>query len=72
MTDLHEVANFRTRMEAETAADVLANAGIAALIQSQEGWTLSPISPGATVLVNPEDVARALEVLEAMAAPDDD
>lgn len=69
MSELKPVTNFRTRMEAETAGAILEAAGIRVLIQSQEGWTQSPIAPGAAIMVVPEDLDRARDLL---AVDDDD
>lgn len=63
MQDLVEVANFRTKVEAEAAAVLLKNAGIPYLIQSQEGMLHGPLYPGATIYVPPEAAADARDVL---------
>ncbi len=63
MKDLVEVANYRTKAEAEAAAVLLKNAGIPSLIQSQEGMLYGPLSPGATIYVAPEAASLAREVL---------
>ena len=58
-----EIANFRTKLEAEMAGGLLENAGIPFLIQSTEGMLHGPINPGATLLVGREMVAQAKAVL---------
>ena len=58
------VANFRFRREAETAKALLANAEIPCVIQSGEGSGFGPIAGGSTVLVRPEDLDRARQILE--------
>lgn len=60
---LQRVANFRTRLEAETAAGLLAGEGIPYLIQSSEGMGI-PTPPGSDLLVKPEDLLRATLVLK--------
>ncbi len=68
-----EVANFRTKLEAEIAAGLLESAGIPYLIQSTEGILHGPISPGATILVSESAVAHARAVLgEGEDAPPQD
>ncbi len=64
MEDHVAVANFRTKMEAEAAAGLLANEGIPSLIQSQEGMMHGPLGPGATVYVADRDAERARELLD--------
>jgi hypothetical protein len=63
MKDLVEIANFKTKAEAEAAAALLKNEGIPSLIQSQEGMLHGPFYPGATLYVVPEVAERAREVL---------
>ncbi len=63
MQKLHKLANFRTRLEAEAAANLLKNAGIPYLIQSAEGMLHGPLLPGATIYVAPELADEAREVL---------
>jgi hypothetical protein len=63
MEDLVEIANFKTKIEAEAAGGLLKNAGIPYLIQSQEGMLHGPINPGATIYVTPEAAEHAREVL---------
>lgn len=58
------IANFRFRREAEMARTLLANADIPCVIQSGEGSGFGPIAGGSSVLVRPEDVNRARQVLE--------
>lgn len=68
-----EIANFRTKLEAEIAAAVLEAAGIPYLIQSAEGILHGPINPGATILVSESAAAQARAVLgEAEEAPPED
>ncbi len=57
------IANFRTKMEAETAGVLLKHAGIPYLIQSQEGMLHGPMAPGATLYVPSEEEEEAREVL---------
>jgi hypothetical protein len=63
MGDLIEIANFKTKTEAEAAGGLLKNAGIPFLIQSQEGMLHGPFYPGATIYVTPEAAEHAREVL---------
>jgi hypothetical protein len=58
------VANFRFRREAVTAKTVLENAGIPCLVQSAEGSGFGPIAGGSSVLVRPEDLDRARQLLD--------
>jgi hypothetical protein len=58
------VANFRFRREAVMAKELLTNAEIPCVIQSGEGAGVGPIAGGSTILVRPEDLARARQVLE--------
>lgn len=58
-----EIANFRTKLEAEIAAGVLDSAGIPYLIQHTEGILHGPLGPGATILVSPQLAARARATL---------
>ena len=68
-----EIANFRTKLEAEITGGLLEAAGIPYLIQSTEGILHGPISPGATILVPESAVAHARAVLgEAQEAPPED
>jgi hypothetical protein len=71
MEDLVEIANFKTKMEAEAAAVLLQNEGIPYLIQSQEGMLHGPFFPGATILVVPELAEEAREVLGIDSQPTD-
>ena len=61
--ELVEIANFRTKAEAELAAAVLENEGIGYLIQSQEGMLHGPLTPGASILVSAEDADEARELI---------
>ena len=63
MSDLVPVKNFRTRMEAEVTAGLLGDAGIPYVIQSAEGSGIVPMPGGATLLVRPEDLVKAVRVL---------
>jgi hypothetical protein len=63
MQDLVEIANFKTRTEAEAAAGLLENEGIPYLIQSQEGMMHGPLFPGASIVVAPEVAEQAREIL---------
>lgn len=67
------VANFRTRLDAEMASQLLAGHGIPFVIQSAEGMLHGPLSPGASILVRPDqaDAARAI-LREAGAVGDGD
>ena len=69
------IANFRTKLEAEAAAGLLAHEGIPYLIQSQEGMAHGPMSPGATLYVARahEELAReALGEIESLDEEDAD
>ncbi|MCZ6917356.1 MAG: DUF2007 domain-containing protein [Gemmatimonadetes bacterium] len=68
-----EVANFRTKLEAEIAGGLLEGAEIPYIIQSTEGILHGPIGPGATILVSESlaDHARAL-LGKAVEAPPED
>lgn len=57
------VANFRTKLEAETAAGLLEEARIPYLIQSSEGMLYGPLPPGATLYVAGENADRARAIL---------
>jgi len=57
------VANYRTRLEAEVAAGFLDNARIPYVIQSAEGMLHGPLGAGATILVNPDHVEEARQIL---------
>lgn len=63
MSEHVAVANFRTKMEAEIAAEVLSKEDIPYLIQSQEGMLHGPLYPGATLFVAAEHAARAREII---------
>ncbi len=68
-----QVANFRTKLEAEIAAGLLEGAGIPYIIQSTEGILHGPISPGATILVSESSADHARAVLgKAEEAPPQD
>lgn len=67
MTDVIPIANFRTRLEAEMAAQLLEGAAVPYVINSPEGMAHGPLSGGATIMVRSEDVELAREVL---ATPD--
>jgi len=57
------VATFRTRLDAESAAGLLAHAGIPFVVQSPEGMGMGPLPLGASLLVRQDHAARAREVL---------
>jgi hypothetical protein len=57
------VANFRTRLDAESAGGLLAHAGIPFLIQSPEGMGLGPLPQGASLIVRRDQAEAAREVL---------
>ena len=61
--NLVEVANFRTKVEAETAAGLLLGEDIPYLIQSREGAQLGPGPSGSSIMVRAEDAERARQVL---------
>jgi hypothetical protein len=63
MENLVAVANYKTKVEAEAAAELLKSAGIPYLIQSQEGMLHGPLFPGATIHVAPELAEDARDVL---------
>ncbi len=68
-----QIANFRTKLEAEIAGGVLDSAGIPYLIQHTEGILHGPLSPGASILVSPHLVAHARATLgEAVELPPTD
>lgn len=57
------IANFRTKLEAETIAGFLEGAGIPYLIQSGEGMLYGPLPSGATLYVAEESADRARAIL---------
>lgn len=57
------VANFRTRLETEVAANVLTANGIPFVIQSGEGMLYGPMPTGSTLLVHEQDATLARELL---------
>ena len=63
MSETLEVANFRTKVDAEIAGGLLDNAEIPYVIQSQEGMLRGPMSAGATLLVSKENLERAAAIL---------
>jgi len=63
MTETVQVANFRTRLDAELAARALDALDIRYVINSAEGAGSGPLGPGATILVRPADAALAREAL---------
>lgn len=69
MTAPTAVANFRTKLEAETAAGLLVAEGIRYLIQSTEGMGYGPLPPGATLFVLASDAAKAREILDDAGVP---
>lgn len=66
MTETVPVGNYRTKLEAEFAATILAGADIPYVIQSMEGLLSGPLGPGATILVRAEQAAEARELLESL------
>jgi hypothetical protein len=63
---MHEpvlIANFRTRLDAESAGGLLTYAGIPFVIQSPEGIGMGPLSTGASLLVRDDQVEEARRVL---------
>ena len=63
MKETVELANFRTKLDAEIAGGLLKNADIPYVIQSQEGMLHGPINPGATIYVARSQLNRATAVL---------
>ena len=73
MDDKVAVGNFRTKLNAEIAAGLLANQDVPFLIQSTEGMLHGPIAPGATLFVPSKLAKRAEQILvDAGMIPDDD
>lgn len=66
------IANFRTKLEAETVAGFLDGAEIAYLIQSGEGMLYGPLPAGATLYVAEGDAARARAILRDVGVEVDD
>lgn len=58
------LANFRTAAEAETAGGLLEQSEIPYLIQSMEGAGMIGLQAGATLLVRPDQLELAREVLD--------
>lgn len=58
------LANFRTRLEAETVAGLLKGADVTFLIQSLEGAGIVPGPRGATIMVRPEDLEKSKVVID--------
>jgi hypothetical protein len=63
MTDTVSVASFRTRIEAEVAAQVLENLGIPCVVNSPESMACGPLGTGTVILVRAEDAELAREAL---------
>jgi hypothetical protein len=62
---LAAVASFATREEAESAQELLRNAGISSILQADDVGGLVPSTfIGHTVLVSPRELEKAQEVLE--------
>ena len=61
--DLVVVATFRSTPDAQIAKGVLDEAGIDAMIRSDNGGGMYPAISGAELLVRAEDVQRANEAL---------
>jgi hypothetical protein len=57
------VVSYRTRLEAEVAAAVLAANGLPYVIQSGEGAMYGPLPRGTSILVRASDVELARELL---------
>lgn len=57
------VATFRTRLEAESAAGLLVEAGIPYVIQSAEGMGAGPLPQGTRLLVREDQVKEAGRIL---------
>ena len=68
MSELAVAGAFRTRAEAEMAGGLLEEADIPFVLQSQEGMFLGPLPQGATLLVRPDHLDRAREVLRQFRA----
>ena len=71
--DLIELRRFDTEMVAETARELLEAEGILATLRTDDcGGQLPGLSGplGIVLLVNPEDRARATELLDAHAGPE--
>lgn len=66
------IANFRTKLEAETVAGFLDGAEIAYLIQSGEGMLYGPLPQGATLYVAGENADRARAILRDAGVPVDE
>lgn len=64
MRDLTPIANFRTRVEAELAAQLLEGASVPFVIESTESMQYGPLGIGTTIFVRAEDVERARELLD--------
>jgi hypothetical protein len=58
------VANYRTQLEAEVAAQTLEASGIRCVIRSGEGAYYGPMAAGADLLVLREDADRAALALK--------
>ncbi len=67
MSDPQPVANFRTRLEAESASAALSAEGLPFLIQSGEGSGYGPLPSGASILVRSEHVDLARSLLAGVA-----
>lgn len=57
------VATFRTRLDAESAGGLLAQAGIPFLVQSAEGMGMGPLPQGARLIVRDDEADAARHVL---------
>lgn len=64
MTRTVAVAHFRTRADAEMAADLLDQADIPSVVQSPEGMWLGPLPEGTALLVRSDHLDAAREILE--------
>jgi hypothetical protein len=63
------VATFRSTADARVAKGVLDDAGIDAMIRSDNAGGMYPALAGADLLVRAEDAERALEALETNPPP---
>jgi hypothetical protein len=65
VTETARVANFRTRLEAELAGQLLDALDIPYVINSAEGMAYGPLGLGATIIVRAEHADLAREALTA-------
>ena len=57
------LANFRTRLDAESAGGLLTHAGIPFVVQSAEGMGMGPLPQGASLIVRQDQVESARQLL---------